>query len=139
MRLFSWKHYRTINPETEYVVLLSEIPLRSYGGFARFLFLVPGIFRQLRVAHGLIGYSVTIQFWSKRFCTLSLWDSEQSLLDFAHEGPHLVAMATLQSELRPTRFLHWNVKGCFCPPTWNDALSRFSTAQAQSWRISSAA
>ncbi len=139
MRLFSWRHYRTINPDTEYVALLSEIPFRSYGGFAGLLLFARAIFRQLRVARGLIGYSVTVQLCQKRFCTLSLWESEQSLLDFAHEGPHLVAMASLQSELRPTRFLRWKVEGCFCPPRWKDAWSRSSAGEVQHWRMSSAA
>jgi hypothetical protein len=138
MRLLSWKHFRAIEPDREYVALFSEIPLRSYRAFARFLPLARRIFRQLKVARGLVGYSVNIHYWQKQFCTLSVWESEQALLDFVHEGPHLIAMASFQSDLRQTRFIRWNLNGRSCPPTWRDAHSRSSTMHAHDWTISSA-
>ncbi len=123
MRL-KWKEVHAVNRDQEYLVFLSEIPLRSHAALIHVFLAKHRIGRQLRAARGMMGYSTFVQIVRKRFYTLSVWESEQALFDFAHEGPHLVAVAQLQGELRPTRFMKWTINGTAYPPDWKEALAR---------------
>ncbi len=124
MRMVRWKSIRAVEPDRDYVAFYADIPLDSYGALIRLLLLARRVFRQLGAARGLVGYSAVVQLRRKQFRTLSVWESEQALRDFACEGPHLIAMASLQSEVCPTRFLRWTMKGRSYPPLWQEACSR---------------
>jgi hypothetical protein len=77
-----------VEPEREYLALLTTLPLRSYGAMPRFLRFARQIQRQLRGAPGLLGYSVLARPWRKQFWTLSVWEGEQALMDFVNAVPH---------------------------------------------------
>ncbi len=137
MRL-RWKEHRVVDRDQEYFVFLSEIPFRSYTALGHFFVSKRKIVHQLRAARGLVGYSIVLRAFRRRFYTLSVWESEQALFDFAHEGPHLVAIARLQGELRPTRFVTWTISGKAYPPCWKDALARCAVGRIERLSTSSA-
>ena len=72
-----WRSFRTAEPDREYLVLLSKLPLRSYRALPRVLRLTRQVQRQLRTAPGLLGYSLLAGLWQKQFWTLSVWEDEQ--------------------------------------------------------------
>ena len=58
---------RPAEPDQEYVVLLSLLPLRRFRDFLAFAAHNARITRQLAGAQGLVGYSKLGRPWVKRF------------------------------------------------------------------------
>ena len=123
-----WSVRRLPDPGREYLVLLSFLPLRRFRDFPAFVRHDARITRQLSGARGLIGYSKLGRPWVKRFWTLSAWEDEAALAAFIHTGPHVRAMSELPPRMGPTRFVRWTLPGAALPPTWDDALRRWATA-----------
>lgn len=119
-----WIHRRKPKPDREYLALLTYLPLKRYGSLFRFAAYARRIRKQLKAAHGLIGYSVRGQPWRLKFWTLSVWRSESALREFAHQGSHMGAMVLLRSDMGPTQFTRWRIKGRDVPLGWKDALRR---------------
>jgi hypothetical protein len=121
-----WHALRHADPEQEYLVLLSFLPLRRFRDLPAFVRHDARITRQLGDARGLIGYSKLARPWVTRFWTLSAWENEAALASFVQAGPHLRAMTELVPRMGPTRFVRWTLRGSGLPPTWNDALRRWA-------------
>lgn len=128
MPAIPWKSFENVNPDREYLVMASRLPLKSYlrvPGFMRFTMAVQ---RQLATAEGLIGYSLTTEVPGKRFFTLSAWTDQQHLDAFARALPHLDVMRKLRPHMLPTTFVTWNVHGRDIPVSWEVARSRLDAA-----------
>jgi hypothetical protein len=125
-----WKVLRPAEPDREYLVLLSYLPLRGFRDFPAFIGHDSRIAGQLAATHGLLGYSKLGRPWVKRFWTLSAWEGEAALTAFIHAGAHAGAMVGLRSRMGQTRFLRWTLPGSALPPTWGDALRRWRAAEA---------
>jgi hypothetical protein len=123
-----WKVLRPVQPDRDYLVLLSFLPLRRFRDFLAFARHDLRITRQLQTAPGLVGYSKLGRPWAKRFWTLSAWEDEAALAVFIGTDPHARAMTELIPRMGATRFVRWTLPGRALPPTWDDALRRFRTA-----------
>jgi hypothetical protein len=119
-----WKALAPVDRDREYLALLSYLPLRRYSKIPRFLQLTLQILRQLRGSPGAIGYSLRAKLLSRRFWTLSVWESERALMDFVAKVPHLEVMKTLAPHMGATKFTRWKVPGSALPPDWEDATRR---------------
>jgi len=82
------------------------------------------VIKQLAAADGLVGYSLLARPFSKRFWTLSAWESEAALRTFVQNKPHLRIMTALAPHMDKTKFVRWAVKGSDLPLRWDDALQR---------------
>lgn len=123
-----WVTVRRPHPEQEYLVLVSELPLKRFrdlGVFLRYTWQIRG---QLRRAPGLLGYSLAARILKRQFWTLSVWDGEAALQRFVVENPHGHVMTALQAKMGQTRFVRWNLRGSAFPPRWRDALARLDAA-----------
>jgi len=112
--------------EGQYLVLLSYLPLRRLAWTPAFLLDVQRIRRQLRQAHGLIGYSMRARPLRKQYWTLSVWQDERALLAFVRGHPHRGVMGALRDRMGATRFVRWHLPGSAPLPTWDDALARMA-------------
>ena len=110
-------------PGREYVVLLSELPLR-FTGLPKFFTYVGRIDEQLKRTAGLMGYSMLARPLRMKFWTLSVWESDASLGWFVRERPHSEAMTALQGKMGQTRFVRWRITASEYPPSWKEALKR---------------
>jgi hypothetical protein len=124
MPALRWRSFRKAEPDREYLVLLSELPLKSYRALPRFLRFSRQVQRQLKMAPGLVGYSLLARLWRKQFWTLSVWEDEEALMDFVNAVPHRAVMHALQPDLGETQFLRWAIRGDAYPPSWDAALAR---------------
>jgi heme-degrading monooxygenase HmoA len=124
MPALPWRTFRPPRREDEYLVLLSELPLKSYRALPRFLRFVVQITRQLASAPGLIGYSLFARLGSKQFWTLSVWEDEDALMAFVNAAPHRTVMRALQPNMGETQFIRWAIRGDSYPPMWNEAIAR---------------
>jgi hypothetical protein len=80
--------------------------------------------KQLASAEGLLGYSVLARPLSKRFWTLSAWESDVALRTFVQHPPHVRIMTALTPHMGETKFVRWMTKGGELPLQWDDALRR---------------
>jgi hypothetical protein len=126
MPAISWKSFGRAEPEQQYLVLLSFLPLKHGWRVPWFLFHTVRIMNQLKRSRGLLGYSLLAQPLAKRFWTLSVWEEESSLRGFVEAQPHVRTMAVMAPHMDKTKFVRWTVKGSEIPPHWDDALRRWA-------------
>jgi len=119
-----WKQFHTMEPELDYVVLASVLPILRIGTTLRMMQYSTAVRRQLSDTAGLVGYSLDAKPWAKRYFTLSIWDDETSLRAFVARPPHLEIMKRLDGDMGDTKFTQWTIRGSEPRPTWSDARQR---------------
>jgi quinol monooxygenase YgiN len=126
MRPVPWRTLASPDPNREFLALLTYLPLKSHWRIFPFMMYTAQITRQLTAANGVLGYSLLAGPLSKRFWTLSAWESEAALQDFVQQPPHARVMNALASHMQQTQFLRWSMKAAQLPLSWDDALRRFA-------------
>jgi hypothetical protein len=126
MPAFPWKTFLAPEPGREYLALLSFLPLKHYRTVPKFFWLTIQTQRQLSQSKGLIGYSLLAQPLRRTFWTLSVWQDQQSLMDFVRQIPHSRIMQSLAPHMGKTQFVQWKLPATAVPPAWNDALTRLT-------------
>jgi hypothetical protein len=121
-----WKTLAAPDTNREYLALLSFLPLKHYRMIPKFLWLTFETQRQLRESKGLIGYSLHAQPLRRRFWTLSVWEDQQSLMNFVRQAPHGRIMQVLAPQMGKMQFVQWSVTLKDIPPGWNEAKTRMS-------------
>ena len=124
MPAIPWKTSIDADPEREYLVMVSRLPLRSYRQIPRFLRLTMAVRRQLAASEGLVGYSLLAQPTKKTFWTLSAWVGDEHVAAFARTMPHVEVMRQLRPHMAPATFVTWTVPGAALPLSWADAMAR---------------
>ncbi len=123
-----WRTFGSPEPNSDFVALLSYLPLKSYWRVFPFVFDTAQVVKQLASAQGLLGYSLLARPLSKRFWTLSAWENEKALAAFVQHPPHRNIMTALAQHMDKTQFVRWPVKGSQLPLQWDDALRRFGSS-----------
>ncbi len=67
---------------------VSWLSLKPLWLIPRFMGYTRSIQRQLSGARGLVGYSLRGELLRPRFWTLSVWEDEDTLMEFARRAPH---------------------------------------------------
>jgi hypothetical protein len=124
MATVPWQSFRPAEPERQYFVLLSYLPLKRAWRIPWFLIHTVRIMGQLRKSRGLLGYSLRARLTAKSFWTLSVWQDEGALRSFVHALPHAGTMAALSPHMGETKFTTWALTGRELPPKWEDAIQR---------------
>ena len=100
-----WVTLRRPDPEREYLVLLSELPLQRFRDLAAFLLYTWRIQSQLRRTPGLLGSSLLARILRRQFWTLSVWDGETALQQCVVEPPHGPVVLALREQMGQTHFV----------------------------------
>jgi hypothetical protein len=132
MPALPWKSFQPIEPDHEYVVMASRLPLAHYRHVPSFLRATLAIRSQLAAADGLVGYALDAKLLRKTFSTLSVWRDDAALGAFAHADPHRDRVARIRPAMRPTTFVTWRVRGAELPVRWTDANRRIDAASQES-------
>jgi hypothetical protein len=122
-----WVTVSQPDPDREYLVLLSELPLKRFRDLGVFLLYTWRIRGQLRRTPGLLGYSLQAYILKRQFWTLSVWEGEAALHQFVVENPHGQVMTALREKMDQTRFVRWSTRGSEFSPGWREAFTRRST------------
>jgi hypothetical protein len=125
-----WKSFVTPDPDSEYVVMASSLPLLRLIATLRFFRFVRAIRAQLAGSGGLVGYSLWAKPLKKRYWTLSVWRDEAALASFMNAMPHVEVMTKLGPDMGETRFVRWHVRGAETQVAWDEALRRLDAAVA---------
>lgn len=123
-----WKTMQPMQPDRDYVVLASSIPPRSRASTRALFAGASAVRKQLAQTDGVVGFSLLARPVRKQYATLSVWEDEGALENFARSHPHSRLMAELGPEMAPTTFARWTVRGVDARPSWRDALARLSRA-----------
>jgi hypothetical protein len=115
-----------MDPEKEYVVQITYLPLKSFWKTIKFFRLTGAVQKQLEISSGLEGYSLQSRILAHKFWTLSAWESQKDLSRFVVAMPHAKVMQDLKNDMGETRFAKWIVKGTSLPPKWEDALKQLA-------------
>jgi heme-degrading monooxygenase HmoA len=126
-----WRTFGSPERNSDFVALLSYLPLKSYRRVFPFVFYTVQVAKQLESAQGLLGYSLLARPLSKRFWTLSVWKDEDALRAFVQHPPHVRVMTALAPHMDKTQFVRWMVKGSQLPLRWDDALRRSELIETQ--------
>ncbi len=123
-----WKSLAPVEPGREYVVLLSYLPLTRYSKMPLFFRYSGQINAQLRATPGAIGSTMRAKLFTRRFWTLSVWDSDKALMEFVAKVPHGEAMQKIAPHMDKTNFWRWKLPSAEIPPRWDDAMRRASAS-----------
>jgi hypothetical protein len=124
MPTIPWREAHRPEPDADYLVMASRLPLRSLTKVPWFMGLTVSVVRQLERTDGLVGYSLRAQPLAKTFWTLSAWTDDDALAAFTRAMPHVSVMARLRPHMSQTRFTTWRVPGSGLPIRWDDAIGR---------------
>ena len=102
--------------DREYLALISYLPLRHFRAIPKFFRYTVETMRQLKTAHGLLGYALEAQPFRRRFWTLSVWDDSQSLMDYVQQLPHSRIMQNLAPHMGKSQFAQWKLTAPDFPP-----------------------
>ena len=126
MPALPWKSLGRVDPAREYLVLLTSLPIKRGWRVPWFMLHTYRIAAQLRQTRGIIGYSLLARPLRKHFWTLSVWEDESALRAFVEAGAHRVTMRAMTPHMGETHFVRRKIRGADVPPSWNDALDRWS-------------
>ena len=119
-----WVTVHRPEPAQEYLVLLTELPLKRWRDLGAFLLYTWRIQGQLRRTPGLLGYALRAHIRTRQFWTLSAWEGEAALHQFVVEQPHGHVMMALRDKMAQTYFVPWSMWGTVFPPRWQDAFAK---------------
>jgi hypothetical protein len=122
----AWKEREPLDATTEYVVLLSSLPLRSFASLPGFLRDTMRIRAQLAETPGLVGYALNAELTKKRFWTMSAWRTEDDLGAFARAEPHHDIMRRLSPSMDGTRFETLHLPGARLPLAWPEVAEELA-------------
>jgi hypothetical protein len=130
MPALPWTSFLEPQPDQEYVVMASQLPLTRYRHIPSFLVATSAIREQLARTEGLIGYSLDAHPLRKTFLTLSAWADRAALDRFSRADPHWARVNGIRSWMQPTTFTFWTARGSQFPLRWDDARRRLADAGA---------
>ena len=119
-----WVTLHRPDPTQEYLVLLTELPLKRWRDLGAFLLYTWRIQGQLRRTPGLLGYALRAHSRTRQFWTLSAWEDEAALNQFVVEHPHGHVLMALRDKMAQTHFVRWSMWGTAFPPRWRDAFAK---------------
>lgn len=124
MLAIPWRSFGTVDANSEYVAMVSYLPLKSYWKVFPFMVYTAQVINQLKSSEGLVGFSLLAHPFSKKFWTLSAWKNNEALQSFVQQKPHARMMNELAAHMEKTKFVFYRVKGPELPLRWDDALQR---------------
>ena len=120
-----WKAFGAPDADSEYLVVLTHLPVRRLTALPKFFKYVGKIRGQLEAGpEGLAGYSLLAQPFSSNYWTLSAWESVAAMGRFMREDPHREAMVAIPKMLSGFQAWRWKAAGSALPPSWNEALAK---------------
>jgi hypothetical protein len=123
MPALPWVRRQDVEPDRQYVVMASRLPLKAYRFIPGFMRDTLRIRRQLAHTAGLVGYSLNAQPARKTFWTFSVWVDRASLDTFAAADPHHEIILRLRPRMAETRFEFLDLSGSDIPKTWDQMMA----------------
>jgi quinol monooxygenase YgiN len=117
-----------MEPDSDYLVMASHLPLSRISSTVRFFRAVNAIRGQLAHTDGLVGYTLRAKPLARDYWTLSVWKDRNALNEFMRTSPHVGIMTSLKPLMEPTKFIFWSITGADGRPDFTDALKRLAAS-----------
>ena len=117
-----WKFFSEVDQDRDYLAMSTFLPLEKSRMRRAFRRDTKQVERQLAAAEGLVGYTLRVEFLSRQYWTLSVWDGEASLTAFKGASPHHDVMAPRDWRLGDFKSVQWQLRGTDVPPTWGGSF-----------------
>ncbi len=127
----TWKNFQIPDPDRNYLVMLSYLPLKHFWRIPQVFRHTLRIQKQLDTTPGVSGYTLIVEILHKKLWTLSVWEDEKALYKFVKTIPHAETMAKIHPHMRGPKFITWMSKGSTLPPAWEDARRRFEAEKSE--------
>ena len=125
-----WRTRLPLDPDTSYVVTVTELPLRTHLRTPRIMRATWRTVRELRDSDGLVGYALKADILRKTFWTMSAWTDSDAQAAFVCSDVHRNAMAALRPHLDRARVATFNRRGADLPMEWADLARNLTAAVA---------
>ena len=123
-----WKTRGSTEPDREYVVVATYIPVRRIVRIPQFWWSVLKIRRQLNRSEGLVGFMLLAKVFQSDYWTLSVWENEEAAGRFAEAEPHRTIGSRITTFVKSGfKVVRWTATGRELPPTWDAAFGHLSS------------
>jgi hypothetical protein len=122
-----WTTRAEMEPGSDYLVMVSHLPLKRISATVRFFRGVSAVRRQLAAADGLVGYTLRAKPLTRDYWTLSVWTDDRALRAFMRTPPHVQLMGSLKPYMGPTKFVTWSISAGDGRPSLAGALERLAS------------
>lgn len=116
-----WRTVQTIEPDREYVAVVTELTPASIRSTGRLFRGARAATKQIQRSKGIIGFATLAQPLRKRYQTISLWESDGDVDAFARSDDHHELVRTLAPELAAVTNTRWQMAGHDGRPGWKQA------------------
>lgn len=124
-----WKKLQPLDPEREYLVLVSDTPPKSFSSTRQLFRGASAVKKQLATTDGVVGYSLEAKPFRKQYRSLSVWTGEEALAAFARARAHGELARDLAPEMAPSTFVRWTISGRDGRPRWREGVRRLDAAR----------
>ena len=119
---FAWKSFDEPDLESELQGVIGYLHPSRYRTVPRVLWHTRQIEAQLAESAGLVGYALRANFAQKKFWTVAVWESDESLQYFVESDPHAGIRASLKREMKESWFKRFDVSSEDVPLDIDEAL-----------------
>lgn len=125
-RASTWYWLADLSPDKRHVVLLTRLKLSSFWRISGLTKYGRTIANQMTASPGLVGFAHLPQATRLCYWTLSIWGDEKSARGFIECVATARASRELDATVGRTRFFRWTAMGARLPPSWSDAMERWT-------------
>ncbi len=131
-----WTQVSDVDPDREYLAILTHYPLKAGRRTSRVLNYVRLVQLQLDRSEGLIGYAFRANLYRQQIWTLSVWTDVAALQTFLDEVSHQQASDDLKAYVGRSVTRQWRILGQDVPPSWDEALAKLDDPSGEPFTAS---
>lgn len=121
-----WKTNDAIDPDRTYVSVATTLMSRRLRATPQMFRGARATARQMAATPGCVGFASQARPLKKNYRSISLWESEEALAAFVHDGSHGDLVRSMADEVESFRSVHWVVRGSEGRPTWREGARRLA-------------
>jgi heme-degrading monooxygenase HmoA len=114
--------------EGPHAAMASTFTLRRYRDVVPFLRASMRLRKEAARTPGNVGLGLATNPLTKRFWTLSSWESDDALRAFVAGELHREVVTRFKGASASSRFVFWEIAAPASPPTWSDAEAKLADA-----------
>ena len=123
----SWQTFKEIDPSKTYLAYGAYLERKTAWSYFGFLMSFRKVQKQLNTTKGLVGYTASCEFLSKKATQLAVFDDEPALKDFAKSGQHALCKEGAKASMNWFKNTTWKILGSELPPKLEDVMSRIQS------------
>jgi hypothetical protein len=120
----SWQSFKDVDPSKTYLAYAAILERKTAWSYFGFLMRFRKVQKQLKTTKGLVGYTASCEFSSRKATQLAVFEDEATLKDFVHSGQHALCSEQAKADMNWIKNATWEILGSEVPPKLEDAINR---------------